>query len=344
MLLLLAASLATAQTPAAKKSARKPPAAPASYKDLKFPPLRQVEIPKVEQVTLPNGMRLYLLENHELPVVSGFALVRTGNLFDPPDKVGLATLTGMTMRTGGTKKITGDDLDEKLENMAASVETGIGETSGTISFSGLKDNQDEILNVFGDVLMNPEFRSDKIDLSKTQLRGGISRRNDDPHGIAEAEFNGIVYGGDNPYGWRMEYEHVARIGRDDLLGFYRRYFFPKNIMLAVYGDFQTAEMKGKLERLFAGWTVDQPPAPAFPTVTAKPAPGVYVAPKNDVTQTFFAIGHLGGILKDKDYAALEVMGDILGGGFPSRLFQRVRTKLGYAYNVSASWGVNFEHP
>src|SRR6185503_7535823 len=93
-----------------------------SYKDLKFPPLKKVEIPDVERVMLPNGIRLYLLEDHELPLVSGFALVRTGNLFDPKDKIGLATLTGMVMRTGGTPTQTGDQLDEKLESFAASVE------------------------------------------------------------------------------------------------------------------------------------------------------------------------------------------------------------------------------
>jgi zinc protease len=84
--------------------------------------------------------------------------------------------------------------------------------------------------------------------------------------------------------------------------------------------------------------------PPFPKVTAKPAPGIYVAVKEDVTQTFFDMGHLGGLFRDKDYPALEVMGDILGGGFPSRLFQKVRTRLGYAYSVSAAWGANYEHP
>src|SRR4029077_13721939 len=111
--------------------------APSSYKDLRFPPLRKIEIPNVERFTLPNGMKLYLLEDHELPVVAGFALVRTANLFDPKDKIGLAGATGMVMRTGGTRKNTGDELDEKLENIAASVETGIGETSGRVSFSAL---------------------------------------------------------------------------------------------------------------------------------------------------------------------------------------------------------------
>ena len=320
------------------------PASPPSYKDLKFPPLRKIEIPNVERFNLPNGMKLYLLEDHELPVVSGFALVRTGNLFDPKDKIGLAGATGMVMRTGGTRKNTGDELDEKLENIAASVEAGIGENSGRVSFSALKENTDEVLSVFRDVLTTPEFRQDKLDLAKTQLRSAIARRNDDPHGIVEREFDEIIYGRDNPYGWREEYEHVNRIQRQDLIDFYKRYFFPANIMLAVRGDFSAPEMRAKLEKLFADWTYQQPPVPPFPKVTAKAAPGIYLAAKDDVTQTFFAMGHLGGVLKDKDYPALEVMTDILGGGFPSRLFQRVRTKLGYAYSVSANWAANYDHP
>ena len=106
---------------------------------LAFPVLLSALDPKaVRTHTLANGMKVYLLENHELPLVSGFALVRTGNLFDPPDKVGLAQVTGTVMRTGGTRARTGDELDLVLENMAASVESGIGESSGTVSRSDVK--------------------------------------------------------------------------------------------------------------------------------------------------------------------------------------------------------------
>ena len=112
----------------------------------------------------------------------------------------------------------------------------------------------------------------------------------------------ILYGRNTPYGWQVEYSDLDHIHRDDLLNFYHRYYFPKNIMLAVYGDFNTAEMKDKLEKLFGGWKAEQPPVPAFPPVTAKPAPGIYLAEKPDVTQTFFAIGELGGTLRDPDYA------------------------------------------
>ena len=128
---LVSAQQAEAPKPVPKKAAapKGSASAAASYKDLKFPPLRPVEIPKVETRKLPNGMRVFLLENHELPLVSGFALIRVGNLFDPPDKIGLAGLTGTVMRTGGTRQATGDQLDEKLENIAASVESSIGERS-----------------------------------------------------------------------------------------------------------------------------------------------------------------------------------------------------------------------
>ncbi|HSW48640.1 MAG TPA: insulinase family protein, partial [Bryobacteraceae bacterium] len=220
--LFLVACVAAAQAP--------------SYKDLKYPPLREVTIPEVATATLANGIKLYLLENRELPLVSGFALARTGNLFDPPAKIGLAQITGTVMRTGGTASQTGDQLDELLEGMAASVESGIGETSGRVSFSCLKENVDETLAVFYQVLTTPEFRQDKIDLAKTQTRSAIARRNDDADAVAEREFRDITYGKDTPYGWRIELATLDGIQREDMVAFHRRYFFPANIMLVATGD------------------------------------------------------------------------------------------------------------
>ncbi len=335
---------ATARKAAPAKSAPATAAAARSVQSLKFPPLRLIPIPEVATFTLPNGIRLYLLEHHELPLVGGFALVRTGSLFDPKDKIGLAQVTGSLMRTGGTKAKTGDQIDEQLENVAAAVESGIGDASGSVSFNTLRENTDQVLEIFRDVLTQPEFREDKIELIKTQLRSSISRRNDNAGAIAAREFSDIVYGKDTPFGWRMEYEHVDRIKRDDLVAFHRRYFFPANTMIAIQGDFKTAEMRSKIEKLFGGWNHTQPAVPDFPKVSARPAPGVYLAVKPDVNQTFFQVGHLGGILKDKDYPALEVMADILGGGFSSRLFAKVRTELGYAYGISSGWSADYLYP
>ena len=341
-----------APKPAAPKPAATKPAAPAparagavpSYKDLKFPTLRPIQVPKIDTSTLPNGIRLYLLEDHELPLVNGTALVRTGNLFDPREKVGVALLAGMVMRTGGTKAKTGDELNEQLENIAASVETAIDESFGSVTFSALKPNAAEVLAVFKDVLSSPEFRQDKLDLAKNQLRSVISRRNDNPGGIAQREFQDTVYGKETPYGWEEEYATLDRIGREDLLGFYRRYFFQKNLVLAVSGDFDTAEMKPQIEKAFSDWTVTQPPVPDFPKVGPEPKGATLLAVKNDVTQTFFAIGQRGGEIRDKDYPALAIMANILGGGFQSRLFRKVRTEMGNAYEIGATWSARYDHP
>jgi zinc protease len=319
------------------------PAVP-SYKDLKYPPLPQVKIPVPEQFTLSNGMRIFLLEDHELPLIHGLALIHTGNLFDPPDKKGLSEFTAQVLRSGGTKAKTGDQIDEELENIAGSVESGMEETSASMNFAALKENSDTVLGVFKEILTAPEFRQDKLDLGIMQTRSGIARRNDDANGIPDRELARIIYGPTTPYGWQVEYEDLAHIHRDDLVKFYQRYYFPKNVMVAVYGDFKATEMKEKLEKLFADWTVQQPDVPKFPEVSTKPAPGIYFAEKADVTQTFFAIGELGGTLRDKDYAALQVAANILGQGFSSRLMSQVRTKLGYAYDISAQWSANWDHP
>ena len=343
------------QAPAPQTPAKKPaeggaavPAAtqavPASWKDLKFPPLKEIQLPKIEETTLPNGMKVYLLENHELPLVSGTALIRTGNLFDPVGKIGLASVTGDTIRSGGTSKLSGDQIDLQLENVAASVESQIGESSGTVSFSTLKERTDEVLGVFHDVLTDPAFREDKIELWKAQTHSGIERRNDEASDITGREFANILYGRTNSYGWTMEHADVINIHRDDIVAFYKRYYFPANTILAIQGDFAAADMKAKIEKLFGSWTYTQPPVPAFPKVDNIAKPGIYVATKSDVTQTSFAIGQMGGKFIDKDYPALQVMADILGGGFHSRLFRQVRSKLGFAYDIGSYWGANYDHP
>jgi zinc protease len=328
--------LALAQQPAATP--------PPSWKDLKFPPLKEIKLPKIDDFTLPNGMRVYLLEDHELPLVRGSALIRTGNLFDPAGKIGLASVTGDTIRSGGTSKLSGDQIDEQLENIAADVESAIDESSGIVSFSTLKERTDEVMGLFHDVLTDPAFREDKIDLWKTQSNSGIERRNDEPMGITAREFIDVVYGRNNSYGWTMQHADVANIHRDDIVAFYKRYYFPANIILSVQGDFSAPEMRAKIEKLFGSWNYTQPPVPPFPKVDNQAKPGVYLATKTEVTQSSFALGQLGGVLSDKDTPALEVMAQILGGGFQSRLFRQVRSKLGYAYDVGAGWAPYYDHP
>src|SRR5688572_21129835 len=199
-----------AQTPVVPKAAPPRAGAPLSPKDLKFPPLRPIPVPAVETFTLANGIRVYLLEDHDLPIISGTAMVRTGYLFDPPEKIGLASLTGTVMRTGGTKGKTGAQLDQQLENIAANVESSIGATSATVTFFSLRENMPEVMEAFRDVLVAPEFSQDRIDMAKAQTNYAISRRNDDPRALAQREFVETVYGKQTPRAQRVE---LATLGR-----------------------------------------------------------------------------------------------------------------------------------
>ena len=333
--LLLAASALVAQ--------RGPARAPSPY-DLKYPPLRPIELPKAASFTLSNGMKLLLLEEHDVPVIRGEARIRTGNVFDPADKIGLATLTGIVLRTGGTRQMKGDELDRKLEDMAANVESSIGETDGRVSFFSLAANSSEALALFHDVLTEPVFRADQIELGKIQVRGMIAKRNEDAANVAEREFHNLVYGQNTPYGWNIGYEPLDRIHRSDLQAFYKRYYFPKNIVLAISGDFDAAKMKDQVEQLFGAWKAEQPPVTEFPKVAATPRPGVYLAKNTDLEQPQFVMGHLGGLMSDKDYAPLTVMATILGGSSTSRLATQVKGRTGDVFTISAQWSGGLEMP
>lgn len=343
---LLTSLIATAafaqQKPAAPTKAA---AALPVYQTLKFPPLKAVQLPKVEQFTLPNGLKVMILENHELPLASGSLRIRTGSLLEPADKAGIASVVGQVMRTGGTRQRKADDLNARLESMAASIEGGIGGESGSVSFNCLKENLDEVLDLFKEVVTEPAFSQDRLDLILTQARSGISRRNDSPEPIRNREFQNLLYGKDTPFGDNEEYATIDNIKRPDLVAFHERYFFPANAMLSVYGDIDTAKVKAKLEKLFANWTTQRPAVPAFPTVTRQKVAGIYVADKPDSEQTFFTIGHLGGKLSDKDYAPLTVMSNILGGAgtFSSRLMQSIRSDKSLAYGISSSWLADYLH-
>ncbi len=320
-----------------------PAAAQRNYKQLTYPPLRDLKLPEVERVELPNGLVLYLVEDRTLPKVEGFALIKTGARFEPADKVGLAGIAGDVMRTGGSATRKGEEVDRLLENVGASVETGVGATSATASLFTLKENLPLTLDILADLLRNPAFPDDKIELAMVQERTAISRRNDDVGDIANREFTKLLYGKDNPYARHPEYETLQNISRADLVEFHHRYFHPNRTILGLWGDFDRAEVKALVEKYFGSWPREAVETPALPEVKPAAAPGVYFIPKEDVNQTNLRIGHLGGRLDDPDYYALSVMSEILGGGFTSRLVKRVRGELGLAYAVGASWSAQYDY-
>ncbi len=322
-----------------------PAFAQSHYADIDTPPLPEFDIPEPEQVTLPNGMIVFLIENHELPLISMSARVGAGALYEPADKIGLASIAGQVMRTGGTENVDADALNLRLENMGAQIEASIGTVSGQVFMSSLTETVDEVLPLFADVLMHPAFPEDKIDLAKTQSKSGIARRNDQAQSIVNREFDKLLYGADSPYARHTEYATIDAIERQDLIDFHGRYFLPNNTILGVWGDFDTAEMVAKLENAFAAWQAQEDfVRPTQPSPDTGSEYGVYYAPKPDVTQSAILMGHPGEIMMNHpDYFAVTVMNQVLSG-FTGRLFQNVRDDKGLAYSVFGGYTANFERP
>jgi len=308
-----------------------------TYKDLVFPPL--VFTPsRVEQHTLDNGMRIFFVEDHELPVISMYAIVKTGGIYEPEDKIGLATITSEVMRTGGTTRRSADEINETLEYLAASVEVDIGEELGSVELWTLKKNVDTSLKIFADVIINPTFDQAKVDLAKNQMFELIRRRNDSTESIRSREFMRVVYGRKHPLARIPQIDTINAIARDDLVAFHQRYFHPNNVMLAVTGDFDTAEMLAKLNTTFQDWKSMEITFPDVNTVAYEFRPSVNLIHK-DVEQANLAIGHLGIKADNPDYPAVRVLDLILGaGGFSSRLFQTIRNEMGLTYSVGSYLG------
>jgi predicted Zn-dependent peptidase len=311
---------------------------------LQYPPLGEIQVPEPERYELPNGMILYLLEDHEFPLVDVQVRMRAGSIYEPKEKAGLAELTGRVMRSGGSEAIPGDTLDLRLESMGARLSIFIGTTDGTASLSTLSEDFQEGLRILADVLRHPAFPPEKIDLEKVNLRTRIASRNDEPLRILMREFSKIVYGPDSPYGWYPEYATVDAITREDLVAFHRRYVRPDQMIVTVYGDFSTPQVEEAFRELFGDWVAPDEPLPPDPPLPAPRPPTVYYAYKEGTTNSSVAIGHLGFRADDPDYAAAMVLGKILGGSFSSRLFSEIRSRRGLAYAVGASAGVGFHHP
>ncbi|HEV2688024.1 MAG TPA: pitrilysin family protein, partial [Bryobacteraceae bacterium] len=314
-------------------------------------PWRQVPIPKLpafhppqpKRIQLRNGMVIFLQEDHELPMIDGVARIRGGARLAPASKTGLIDIYGEVWRTGGTKARTGDDLDDYLEQRAAKVETTGSMDSTTISWSCLKEDFDDVFNVFDDLLKNPEFREDKIEIAKKGMYDGISRRNDDPGQIAGREAAKLAYGADTPYTRIAEYATVAAVTREDLVAWHHTYTHPNNIIVGVTGDFDSAKMEARLRQAFGSWA--KGPAAKEPEIPLKPAkPGYYLVEKTDVNQSNVQMVALGTTRKNPDYFAISVFNEAFGGGFSSRLFGDIRTTKGLAYAVGGGIGTGWDHP
>ncbi len=334
---------ATKKETAPKAAPATTPGVATNWQQVAIPALPPFKPQQPKRIVLANGMVVFMTENHELPLLSGSAMIRGGSDSEPADKTGLVEMYGATWRTGGTEKLSGDQLDDYLEARAAKLETGGGEDSTSISFNCLKGDFSDVLGIFVELLRNPAFREDKLALAKKQMNSSISRRNDETEEIASMQQDLLGYGRKSAYAVVPEYATVAAVTREDLLQWHKKHVSPNNIIFGVAGDFDAKEMEATLRKAFGEWPKGEAVAPAKVTI-APEKPGIYLVDKNDVNQSEVRMIALGIEKKNPDYFALQVMNEIFGGGFSSRLFSNLRTKAGLAYSVSGRVGSGWDHP
>ena len=306
-------------------------------RSMAFPPL-DFEIPQAERVVLECGMPVYLLIDPELPIVNLTAMVRTGSVYEPAAKAGLAAMTGAVMRSGGAGSLTPEQMDDELEFMASAVESSIAEDMGVVSLTSLTRNFNRTLRIFADVLLRPAFSDKRVDIARKRLIEGLRRQNDDPKEIAGREIGRAIYT-DHPLGVVPTVSSADSIMRQDMLEFHRRFFRVDNVILAVSGDFERNAMLKELNAVFGAKPDLAPLAlPEIPQPLNSFVPEVLYA-KKDVNQTVIRMGHLGVTKDTPDLYAIRVLDYILGGSFTSRLTMEIRTNQGLAYNADSHFDI-----
>jgi zinc protease len=326
--------------------AKAKPAIPDRPEKLSFPPLTfNPPKPETYRVPLKAGPVAYVVPDRELPLINISISVHTGDWVEPAGKEGVTSLCGSQLTRGGTESRTAQELEERLAFLAAQLGSGISGAQGTVNLNLLSKDLDEGLAILREVLTKPRFQQDRIDLQKQQMVQSMKQRNDDSSSIEGIESGFLAYG-DNFWDNRHTTEaSVQAVTRDDLLAFHQRWFFPSNFVLAVSGDFDRDTMVKKLDTLFANWPWTDSPPPVIPTNVVMAPAGVYLVNK-DVNQGRVEM-MLPGIMRDNpDYFSLIIMNDILGGGgFTSRIVNRVRSDEGLAYSAYSSFpgGVYFPY-
>ncbi len=314
-----------------------------AWQSIPVPPLPAFHPVKPRRIELANGAVILLVEDHELPFINGFVDIHGGERDVPAAKAGLVDLYSQAWRTSGTAAKSGDALDDLLEAKAAKIETGGDIDSTSISWSCLKGDEREVFQLMLDLLEHPAFSAQKLQLAQQQEVAGIVRRNDSAGGIAGREAEKLVYGKGSPYARDPEVASVMGITVKDLEQWHARTAVPNRMIIGVSGDFDPAAMEATLRQAF-GPLAKGTPAPKPEEHFAAIKPGVFVVDKQDINQSDIYIVGLGTRRDDPDYYTLSVMNEIFGGGFGSRLFQNVRTRLGLAYSVTGAFGSAYDHP
>ncbi|MEM8834676.1 MAG: pitrilysin family protein [Planctomycetota bacterium] len=303
------------------------------FEELNFTPPASGEF----RYQLPSGVPVYMAPSNEFPLVNITFSFKGGAYLVPDDKIGLNSMTGSLMRSGGTASMSPADLDEEVAYLAANISTGSGATTSSAALNALSSNLDEAMAIFMDVVRNPRFDEDRKRILVEQSLESMKQRNDAPGSIMGRDFNRLMYGEESFQARVSTEETITGITLEDMRQFHRRVFHPGNLIIGVSGDFEPQDMLATLESAIQGWEFgDEVPDPEGSDNV--PEPGVYYVNKEDVPQGMVRLGHRTVDRDHPDSIKISVMNDILGGGgFTARMMNRLRNDEGLTYGVYTSF-------
>jgi predicted Zn-dependent peptidase len=299
----------------------------------------KVKLPKGQEATLPNGLRVILLENHRVPTFTMQMVVLSGGLSDPANYHGLSSFTAALSREG-TKTRKSKDIAEQTDTIGATLTAGSSLSSFTsnITTSGLVDNLDQALDLFADVILNPTYPQEEVDKYKARQLQQMMFQRSIPQFLAQERFQRAIYG-EHPAGMLTPpMDSIRKISSADLAGFHTQYYRPNNAILAIVGDVTMKELLPKLTKAFGGWEKGDVPATNVPAAPSQGAAQIQLINRPGSVQTVLQLGALGIERTNPDYFAVNVMNQILGGGPTGRLFMNLREDKGYTYGAYSSFG------
>ncbi len=306
-------------------------------------PLGSFQLPPVSIETLPNGIKIYLLENHELPIVEMFSLTKGGALNDPPNKIGLASLVGAVLRTGGTTQHSIEQIDKALENRGASLETGAANEYETAVLRCLSKDKTDLIPLFFEILSSPRFDEGKLKLAIEARVEGLKRQNDDPEKIAVREYPKLIYGNSSAWGRVATAKTLRSVTQKDLFEFHSNAYQPNQTILAISGDFKKEEMIALIKKSTEEWKNKKTNFANISPLQKEFKGGIYGIDKK-IAQTTILMGHFGEKRFNPDKFALILMNYMLGGDiFFSRLGEEVRSNRGLAYTIFSSFGLESDY-
>jgi zinc protease len=282
---------------------------------------------------MDNGLIVLHTERNNLPIVKLSLLIKVSPLDEPPEKAGLANLTAR-MLNEGTKNRTSQQISEEIEFIGGSVGASADDDYTIVSLSVLKKDIEKGFEIFSDILLNPTFPEDELDVKKRLITGLLQQSEEDPGYVAGKAFGEAVFG-EHPYGRQVAgtIESIEKINRESLTVFHDEYYRPNNSILSVAGDLTFSDLKGLIKKYLSKWTENDIPERQKYKVNDITTPKIIKIDK-DLTQANIIIGHIGIERSDPDYYAVSVMNYIMGGGgFASRLMQKIRDEMGLAYDV-----------